>query len=183
MGTKLSVLWLLVLSAGLALPAALLSSGCGGAKHRSVDVAAGEYYAEDEIEQLPDGKKKKYCQDIESERGRVQREFDAKTAEFNETGDKITATRTRKDGLERELLVVESDIRTLDDEIEEVQGLPAVWKVRPGESLSSISALPEIYNDVDKWWRIYEANKGKVPDPYFCFPDTVLVIPRDWPVD
>jgi nucleoid-associated protein YgaU len=163
--------------------AAFLMCGCGGGKHRTINVAAGEYYTEDEIVQLSEGRHSEYCSDLESQRAVVQGQFEALTAEVARTSDAITAARKRQDDLERQLLAVESDLRTLDDQLEEVRALPTTWKVRPGESLSSISALPEIYNDVDKWWKLYEVNKDKVPDPYFCFPDTVIVIPRDWPVD
>lgn len=179
MGKRLGLLWILVFAAPLA---ALLAGGCGGTKHRTVDVSAGEYYAEDEIAKLPDDLKRKYCRTLDAERTRVQQRFETTTAELTETADRITAARAKRDALDRELLTLEAELRTLDDLIAEVRALPTTWKIRPGESLSSISALPEIYNDVDKWWRLYEANKDKVPDPYYTFPDTVIVIPRDWPV-
>lgn len=183
MGKRFGILWILGLLIALVAVTAFLVSGCGGAKRRTVDVAAGEYYSEGEIAELSDGQKSEYCRDLETQRTNVQQRFEAMTADLAQTGDQITAARKRRDELERQLLSIEADIRTLDDQIEEVRALPTMWKVRPGESLSSISALPEIYNDIDKWWRLYEANKDKVPDPYFCFPDTVIVIPRDWPVD
>ena len=42
---------------------------------------------------------------------------------------------------------------------------------------------PRVYNDIDKWWKIFEANMHIIEDPYYIFPDTVLSIPRDWPID
>lgn len=180
MKNRLSMLWIIALAVGITLPAVFLSAGCGRGKQRTVDVSAGEYYTEDELQEMTDGKRNNYCRDLEAARARTQQEFDEMTAELARTNERITAARADRDQLERQLIVVEADLRTLDDQIEEIQALPTNWKVKPGESLSSIAALPEIYNDVDKWWRLYEANKDKVPDPYFCFPDTVLVIPRDW---
>jgi len=32
-----------------------------------------------------------------------------------------------------------------------------------------------------KWPRIYRANTDKIEDPEWIYPDTVLVIPREWP--
>jgi hypothetical protein len=177
---RITLSW--IIATGLVL-GLLLSSGCGGAKHRNVDVTKGEYYSEDELSTLPDGRKGRYCRDLERERQATQQKFEATTNELEQTRELITSTRTQKEALERELLSIEAELRTLNDEVEEVKALPTTWKIRPGESLSSISALPVIYNDVDKWWKIYEANKDRVPDPYFCFPDTVIVIPRDWPVN
>lgn len=180
MKSRISMLWILALAVGIALPAVLLNAGCGRSKQRVIDVSTGEYYTEDEIEQMSDGKRSKYCRDLEAERAAKQQEFDEMTADLARTNEQITAARADRDQLERQLIAVESDLRTLDDQLDEIKALPTTWKVRPGESLSSIAALPEIYNDVDKWWKLYEANKDKVPDPYFCFPDTVIVIPRDW---
>jgi len=65
----------------------------------------------------------------------------------------------------------------------DVEALPKLWSVRAGESLSLISGYDQIYNDIDKWEKIFEANLDKIVDPYYIFPDTVLVIPRDWPTD
>jgi nucleoid-associated protein YgaU len=183
MANKLGIVWIIALAVGLALPVMVATSGCGRGKQRTIDVAAGEYYAEDEIAELSDRKKNQYCRDLEAQRMKVQQEFDDMTADLAETNERIVAARANRDQIERDLLAVESDIRTLVDQIDEIKALPATWTIKPGESLSAISALPEIYNDVDKWWKIYEANRDKVFDPYFCFPDTVLVIPRDWPVE
>jgi nucleoid-associated protein YgaU len=183
MAKRINLIWIMAVLIAVATLTTMLVNSCGRAKRRTVDVATGEYHTEDEIAEMSDRQKREYCRALESQRDNVQQRFDAMTAELAETGDQITAARKQKDDLERQLLAVESDIRTLDDQIEEVRALPSTWKIRPGESLSSIAALPEIYNDIDKWWKLYEVNKDKVPDPYFCFPDTVIVIPRDWPVD
>ncbi len=183
MRTRLNALTILALTAGWVLPTILWSGGCEHAKQRTVDVEAGEYYTEDELVLLPVGIKNKYCQDLESERGRAQQGLEAKSTELTQTNDQIAVARARRDGLERDLIVAEAELRTLDDQLGEVKALPTTWKIRQGEDLAVIAALPEIYNDRDKWWRILEANKYKIPDPFYCFPDTMIVIPRDWPVD
>ena len=56
-------------------------------------------------------------------------------------------------------------------------------RIRIGESLETIAALPGVYNDAGKWWRLLEANKAIILDPYYCLADTVIFIPRDWPTN
>lgn len=172
-----------VIVAALVAPLAFVSGGCSGTKKREVDVSAGEYYGEDEIAELSDKKKNQYCEEIGIELTRTQQEFEAKTQELKDTREAIDATRLAIDPVEREVLRLEAEIRTLNDLISEVKALPSTWTVKDGESMSLIASFPEVYNDVEKWWKIFEANQDKVDDPFYVFPDTVLVIPRDWPTD
>jgi nucleoid-associated protein YgaU len=157
--------------------------GCGGSKMRSVNVSDGEYYSEDEYEVLSSGQKDNYCSILSAELGAAKGEFDARNREIEETNAQIEAARARIIPLEKDLLNLDSDIRTLRDQIAEVKELPQTWTVKPDESLSLIASYENVYNDVDKWWKIFEANQHIVEDPYYIFPDTVLVIPRDWPVE
>ena len=169
--------------AALVAPLVVVSGGCSRSKKREVDVSAGEYYGEDELLEMSDRSKNKYCQDLGTELTRTQAEFEAKTQDLKDTREAVDATRLAIDPVEREVLRLESDIRTLNDLIAEVRALPTTWTVKDGESLSLISSFPEDYNDVEKWWKIFEANQDKVDDPFYVFPDTVLVIPRDLPTD
>ncbi len=166
-----------------AAPIAFVTSGCSGSKKKEVDVSAGEYYGEDEIAEMSDRKKNKYCEELAAELTRTKQDFESKTQELRETRDAIDATRLKMDPVERDVLRLESDIRTLNDLIEEVKALPTTWTIKDGESMSLIASFPEVYNDVEKWWKIFEANPDRVDDPFYVFPDTVLVIPRDWPTD
>jgi|GEM_PF-2201252 len=56
---------------------------------------------------------------------------------------------------------------------------PETYKVRAGDTLAKIAALPEIYNNPKKWTLIYNANKIILPDPYTLYVGQVLVIPRE----
>jgi nucleoid-associated protein YgaU len=167
----------------LAAPAAFVTSGCSGSTKREVDVSAGNYYGEDELAEMSDRKKNKYCEALGAELTRTQEEFESKTEQLRDTRDTIDAKRLKMDPVERDVLRLESDIRTLNDLIDEVKALPSTWTIKEGESMSLIASFPEVYNDVEKWWRIFEANHDRVDDPFYVFPDTVLVIPRDWPTD
>jgi chromosome segregation ATPase len=171
------------LIAALAVPVGMLTNGCSGSKQRQVNVSDGEYYSEDELAEMSDKKKSAYCQDLQNELVRTQQDFDAKTKDLQETRDLTQSLRARIGPVEREVLQLESDIRSLNDLIAEVKALPTTYLVKDGDSLSYISSRPEIYNDIEKWWRIFEANQDKIDDPFYVFPDTTLVIPRDWPTD
>ena len=181
---KLSRLFsVIVVVAGLVFSAGLLVTGCDRSTVRKVDVASGQYYGEDEIQSLPESEKGKYCRDLETVRAQTQREFEAKTQAVKETSDLISSTRAQKDLLERELVRLAAELRTLSDQIDEVKALPTTWRIRAGETLASISVLPGIYNDYDKWWRLFEANKEIVFDPWYSAADTVIVVPRDSSTD
>ncbi|UCG52526.1 MAG: LysM peptidoglycan-binding domain-containing protein [Candidatus Latescibacterota bacterium] len=179
--TKTTLIILLIVS--LVVTMGFVVSGCGGSKHRQIDVSEGDYYSEDEIEALPASKRSRYCQDLQAVLGSTRQEFDAKTQQLEETRTLTRSLRDQIVPIEREVLQLESDIRTLNDQIEEVKALPTEYVIKEGESLTAIAMRPEIYNDIDKWERIFQANQDKIDDPYFIFPDTVLVIPRDWPTD
>jgi nucleoid-associated protein YgaU len=174
---------IVVLVGAVAVPIGIFSNGCSGSKHRQVNVSEGEYYSEDELLEMSDKKKSAYCRDLEAELTRTQQENDAKTSELLETRDLTRALRAKIGPIEREVLQLESDIRSLNDLIAEVKALPTEYVVKDGDSLSYISSRPEIYNDIEKWWRIFEANQDVIDDPFYVFPDTTLVIPRDWPTD
>ena len=174
---------IVVLIGVITVPIGIVSNGCSGSKQRQVNVSEGEYYSEDELLEMSRRKKSAYCQELEAELVKTQQNNDAQTKELLETRDLTRALRAKIGPMEREVLQLESDIRSLNDLITEVKALPATYTVKDGDSMSYISSPPEIYNDIEKWWRIFEANQDKIDDPFYVFPDTTLVIPRDWPTD
>jgi nucleoid-associated protein YgaU len=176
-----TLLPVIVIVAALVGAACLMTSGCDRKEYRKVDVASGQYYAEDEILALPVGAQGSYCRDLETVRSETQQVFETRLKESKETSDLIASTRAEKDRLEREIVTLAAEIRTLGDQIEEAKRLPTSWRIRAGETLASISVLPAIYNDYDKWWKLFEANKDLVFDPWYSALDTVIVVPRDWP--
>lgn len=177
---KLSIAGILtaLLAAG-----AMLAGGCSGSKIRKVSISDGEYYSEDEYDTLSDRAKRHYCQELQSALAVAQEDFENKADEIADAKHEIDEIRKKIVPLEQEVLSLESDIRTLREQIREIEELPKMWTIKPGESLTLIAMNEKVYNDIDKWWRIFEANQDKIFDPYYIFPDTVLVIPRDWPAD
>lgn len=173
----------LIAAAVVAASAVVFSLGCEKAKVRDADVAAGDYYREDEITALGEGAAGTYCRDLEAARTRTQEEFEAKTRELARINETITATRARRDQLDRELLATEAEIRTLNELVSEVGTLPTQWRIRVGDDLKAIAALTQVYNDSLKWWKLFEANKDILLDPHYCLADTTIVIPRDWPME
>jgi hypothetical protein len=161
----------------------LLGTGCGGSKLRNVDGGAGEYYSEDEYLSLSNRQKNNYCNSLGAMLNKFEVEVANKQSRIAAARAQIDSLRDAMVPLERDVLRLESDIRTLEDEIAQVEAMPKTWLVKDGESLSLIAGHDEIYNDIDKWPKIFEANTDKIEDPYFIFPDSVLVIPRDWPTD
>lgn len=159
----------------------VVTAGCSGTKGRHVDVSAGEYYSEDEYAELSNKEKEAYCVALEKELGTLQGQVDEKQAELSATREQIEKLRNQIAPIERELLRIDSDIRTLTSQINELEALPSTWNIQSGECLWLIAGYEDIYSDPVKWPRIYRANTDKIIDPEWIYPDTVLVIPRDWP--
>ena len=161
--------------------AAVLAVGCSKSSGRHVDVSAGEYYSQEEYEALSNRDKRNYCTALSSELEKLQGDAENKQNELTATRQQIESLRNQIAPIERELLRIESDIRSLNNQIIELEALPKTWIIQPGECLWVIAGYEDIYSDPVKWPRIFRANTEKIDDPEWIYPDTVLVIPRDWP--
>jgi nucleoid-associated protein YgaU len=158
-----------------------VATGCSRSTGRAVDISAGEYYSEEEYAALSNKEKEAYCSSLDQELTMLQGEVDAKRGELTATRKQIESLKNQITPIERELLRIDSDIRSLTGQIEEMEALPKTWNIVPGECLWIIAGHEEIYADPVKWPRIFRANMDKIEDPEWIYPDTVLVIPRDWP--
>ncbi len=171
---------ILILTLGTA--AWMLSAvGCSRTSGREIRVSDGEYYSEEEYEELSGRQKERYCTALSSELNTLKSSVEQRQAELEATREQIDNLKAELGPVERELLRVESDIRTLTAQIEEFENLPKVWLIQPGECLWIIAGYEEIYADPVKWPRLYRANMDKIMDPWWIYPDTALVIDRSWP--
>jgi hypothetical protein len=159
----------------------IIAAGCSRSKGRHVDVKAGEYYSEEEYRELSNKEKESYCSTLQQELSMLQGQVDEKRGELTATRKQIESLRNQITPIERELLRIDSDVRSLTGQIEELEALPKTWNIQPGECLWIIAGHEDIYSDPVKWPRIFRANMDKIEDPEWIYPDTVLVIPRDWP--
>ena len=183
MGNRFGKLWTFRLAPAAVLSVILLIGGCWGSKEHKVNVTEGVYYSEDELEQLSDGLKNSYCNDLGAILANVQKEFETKTRELDETNERIKTVSAIRTELVRERVQLEVEIQNINDQIAGVNALPDSVRVRIGESLETIAALPDVYNDAGKWWRLLEGNRNIILDPYYCLADTTIFIPRDWPTN
>jgi nucleoid-associated protein YgaU len=156
---------------------------CSSSKGRGVNVAGGEYYSQDEQAELSSSERNAYCADLTASLSAAQQDYEQKQKDIQDTKNLIQSIRQQIAPIEAEVLRLESSIRTVEDEIARVKALPREYPVRVGDSLSLIAMQKNIYNDVEKWWKIFEANRFQIEDPYYIYPDSVLVIPRDWPAE
>lgn len=53
------------------------------------------------------------------------------------------------------------------------------YTVIPGDYLGLIASYLSIYSNTKRWPEIYEANKDKIKDPDWIYPNQVFVIPHD----
>jgi nucleoid-associated protein YgaU len=171
-----------VINAGAAIAlSVLLIGGCSRTTGRQVDVSVGEYYSQEEYEELSRKEKENYCSALDAELRTLQGQADERETELQTTRKQIESLRNQIKPIEQELLRIDSDIRSLSSQIAELEALPKQWNIQSGECLWIIAGYEDIYSDPVKWPRIYRANTDKILDPEWIYPDTVLVIPRDWP--
>lgn len=156
-------------------------AGCSGQKGLKVDVSEGEYYSEVEYEELSNSQKEAYCDALAKELALVNQGSAERESDLNANKTEIERLRSEIGPLEENLLQIDSDIRTLENRLNELESLPKTWVIKPGECLWTIAGHEDIYSDPVKWPRLYRANLGPVEDPDYIYPDTVLVIPREWP--
>jgi nucleoid-associated protein YgaU len=159
----------------------LVANGCGGSKSHDVDVTAGEYYSEEEYEALSNKDKEQYCAALDHELSLLQGQVEEKRGELTATRKQIESLKNQITPIERELLRIDSDIRSLTNQVIELEALPKTWNIQSGECLWIIAGYEDVYSDPVKWPRIFRANTNKIEDPEWIYPDTVLVIPREWP--
>jgi nucleoid-associated protein YgaU len=161
--------------------AGLVVAGCGRSSGRQIDVSAGEYYSEEEYVELSRKEKERYCEALDQELNLLQGQVEERRSELTTTRKQIDSLKNQITPIERELLRIDSDIRSLTSQIEDLEALPKTWNIQSGECLWIIAGYEDIYSDPVKWPRIFRANTDKIEDPEWIYPDTVLVIPRDWP--
>jgi nucleoid-associated protein YgaU len=99
-------------------------------------------------------------------------------AEKRESAERIKALleeQDRRDAVEkRESRISAEKLRHAKELV-----LPDSHTVKRGETLPSIAALPEVYDDSGLWPLLYRANRDQVSDPKRIWPGQVLRIPRN----
>jgi nucleoid-associated protein YgaU len=77
--------------------------------------------------------------------------------------------------------VAPPEVDLSEEELLSESGLPQVYEtyvVKPGETLWSIAARPEVFGDATKWRRLYEANHDILKSPDRIRPGMSLRVPR-----
>jgi nucleoid-associated protein YgaU len=60
-----------------------------------------------------------------------------------------------------------------------LEAYPAIYVVKKGDTLPSIAARHEIFNDSFMWPLIYKANRDQIKDPKVLYAGQDLKVPRD----
>ncbi len=170
----------IVLALALLLPALLLT-GCGKKVTREADVAAGDYYTEKEFKSLSDEQRDRYCEDLAAELARLKQAADADEMANKQAADNLKNLKKKATTLQGKLADQDERLADIRKEIAYFESLPTNYTVVKGDCLWKISGKEEIYADPIKWPRIYRANKDKIADPHWIYPDQVFSIPRECP--
>ncbi len=155
------------------------SSGCSKKVTRQADVAAGDYYTEEEFKGLSDEQRDRYCEDLAG----TLEGYSSDTAKLeadSRAGD-LDDLRSALARLQSQYAVQGDRVEKVKQEIDYFEGLPTSYSVVRGDCLWNISGQEQIYADPLKWPRIYRANRDQIKDPDLIYPDQVLDIPRSWP--
>ncbi len=169
-----------ILALALLLPVLVLT-GCGKKVTRDADVAAGDYYSEDEFKRLSQEQRDEYCEDLAAELERLKKAAHADEMALGEAGDDIKKLKAKATKLQSKLADQDARFVDIEKEIAYFESLPKRYTVVKGDCLWKISGKEEIYADPIKWPRIYRANKDKIADPHWIYPDQVFSIPRECP--
>lgn len=154
---------------------------CSGSKGLKKNVAEGEYYSEDEYEELSKGDKETYCSALSKELALLKNSAQEKESFLKATQDQVKKFKEELGPIESDLLRIDSDIRTLTSQIAQLEALPKTWTIQPGECLWTIAGYDNIYSDPVKWPRLFRSNMDVIDDPDYIYPDTVLTVSREWP--
>ncbi len=107
---------------------------------------------------------------------RLFREFAGRA----ETARHMTAQgkQSRLEELGKEVAIKRDEIRK-QGQSELLEIFPAIYVVKNGDTLPSIAARHDIYNDSFMWPLIYKANRDQIKDPKLIYEGQDLKIPRD----
>jgi nucleoid-associated protein YgaU len=147
----------------------------------AVDVSEGEFYTEEEYQDLSGKEAEAYCEALAEEKDRQEMLLSEAKSKVDQDKAALEDLRQQLNRVDGELQPMKSRVQALEAEIAELEALPTEWTVKKGESLYKISGYEEIYSDPVKWPRIYRANRDRIEDPWLIFPGWVLRIPRGLP--
>jgi len=125
----------------------VVAAGCSKTTGRKVNVQAGEYYTEAQLDSLSNGDKSKYCSALEAEKARLKAEVETNQKDIQTTRKSVDGLRGQITPAEKEILRLEAEIRTLTSQINQYQALPREYQVVANDCLSVISNRDDIYAD------------------------------------
>jgi nucleoid-associated protein YgaU len=181
----------------LAILAAVVA-GCGKPVLRIADASLGDYYTEKEYQKLSEEQRAEYCQELSEQRDLFREQIEgaeeALDALHQNKGPlraEIDSLTARAEELERRLAEARAaggtsaskggsakDGATKDGTAASTTAGSHRHVVRPGESLWSISAKPEVYGEGARWNRLYRNNKDRIQNPDRIYPGQEIQIPR-----
>lgn len=169
-----------------AVALAVVAAGCGKPVLRVADASLGDYYTKKEYEKLTDEQRAEYCRELEEQRSTYEYEvedarealaaLDARSRSHSAATDSMLALSAV---VEQRTAAVRSKGwgRAVDPERRSATERDR-YTVRKGDTLSRISARPEVYGDAGAWRRLYDANRDRIPSPDRLTPGQEIRIPR-----
>jgi LysM repeat protein len=121
-----------------------------------------------------------YADHASDELKRLKTMFESRSDQAKEAT--AMAKQKRLEALGQEVAVKKEEIKK-QAEPDILQVYPSIYIVKKGDTLPSIAARYEVYNDSFMWPLIYKANRDQIKDPKVLYTGQDLKIPRDMSMD
>jgi nucleoid-associated protein YgaU len=166
----------------LALGVGLAAAGCGKPVLRVADASLGDYYTEKEYRKLNDEQREEYCRELKEQLSTYEYEI----TDAREALAALEARSRAHHAATDSMLALAASVEQRTEAMRSKgpgrpaphEGPDTKYTVRNGDTLSKISARPEIYGDAGAWRRLYEANRDRIRDPARLKPGQEIRIPR-----
>lgn len=159
------------------------AGGCGKPVLRVADASLGDYYTREEYQKLNKEQREEYCRELAEQRDLYQDDvadaeeaLAALDARYFPLRGEVEALRAAADSMEQRVtaaLAQPSPVRPNG-----AGPTKAIYVVKRGDSLWSISARPGVFGRSQDWPRIYEANRDRIRDSSRIYPGQEIQIPR-----
>jgi hypothetical protein len=159
----------------------LVGAGCSRYKPRPIDISEGEYYEDEEYENLSKNDREQYCTALAGELESLQQRSENAQTELADNKDRIKNLTLELREAEKTYATLSAQVDDLTKQLQALAILPKTWKLQFGECLWIVAGYEEIYGDPLKWPRLWRGNRMMIEDPDWVLAGWELKVPRDWP--
>jgi hypothetical protein len=159
----------------------LVGAGCSRYKPPPIDISKGEYYEDEEYQNLSKKDREQYCVKLADELEQLQERSETAQTELTDNKERIKTLTLDLREAEKTYANLSARVDDLTKQLQALATLPKQWKLEYGECLWIVAGYEEIYGDPLKWPRLWRGNKIMIEDPDWVLAGWEIKIPRNWP--